>query len=352
MQIQSILAKKSNTTKNSAVDWAISLQYDNQPSGSYSGSSFSDYYEYGNLSFFLSGSESEGGTIQSEKIYLPFFNRGWWTILFQRDSHVSASNNSNNTTYTLYAANNQYNGADGNTIGWTGSVSVQLNTPGASQSLNESWNKFSIGVNDGVYVGGYVSGSNVGVVKSGSGGTNGFQAITNGAGKIFSGSFQEFRYYSHAIGEEVFHDFAMNPESVEGNSITGSQSSFDIVNFRAPLGNELEQLYTSSASTGSYTGYAETLISSSHPAVTGSAPSVITASFINPSNFSLTSSYKWIVYDNANTRTYSKPNYEVYQLDQPAIGIRNRVSNKIQDESGDAYGNVLSRQISIDQNYF
>ena len=348
---QSILAKKSNTTKNSAVDWAISLQYDNQPSGSYSGSSFSDYYEYGNLSFFLSGSESEGGTIQSEKIYLPFFNRGWWTVLLQRDTHASASNNSANVTYTLYAANNQYNGADGNTIGWTGSVSVSLNTPGASQSLNESWNKFSTGVNDGVYIGGYVSGSNVGVVKSGSGGTNGFQAITNGTGKIFSGSFQEFRYYSHAIGEEVFYDFVMNPESVEGNSITGSQSSFDIVNFRAPLGNELEQLYTASASTGSYTGYAETLISSSHPAVTGSAPSVITASFINPSNFSTTSSYKWIVYDNANTRTYSKPNYEVYQLDQPAIGIRNRVSNKIQNESGDAYGNVLSRQISIDQNY-
>ena len=343
---QSILAKKSNTTKNSAVDWAISLQYDNQPSGSYSGSSFSDYYEYGNLSFFLSGSESEGGTIQSSKIYLPFFNKGWWTILFQRDSHVSASNNSDNTTYTLYAANNQYNGADGNTIGWTGSVSVQLNTPGASQSLNESWNKFAVGENDGVYVGGYVSGSNVGVVKSGSGGTNGFQAITNGAGKIFSGSFQEFRYYSHAIGEEVFHDFAMNPESVEGNSITGSQSSFDIVNFRAPLGNELEQLYTSSGS-----NYYVTEISSSHPAVTGSAPSVITASFINPADFSLTSSYDWIVYDNTSTRTYSKPNYEVYQLDQPSIGIRNRVSNKIQDESGDAYGDVLSRQISIDQNY-
>ena len=343
---QSILAKKSNTTKNSAVDWAVSLQYDNQPSGSYSGSSFSDYYEYGNLSFFLSGSESEGGTVQSPKIFLPFFNKGWWTILFQRDTHVSASNNSANVTYTLYAANNQYNGADGNTIGWTGSVSVQLNTPGASQSLNESWNKFAIGENDGVYVGGYVSGSNVGVVKSGSGGSNGFQAITNGAGKIFSGSFQEFRYYSHAIGEEVFHDFAMNPESVEGNSITGSQSSFDIVNFRAPLGNELEQLYTSSGS-----NYYVTEISSSHPAVTGSAPSVITASFINPADFSLTSSYDWIVYDNSNTRTYSKPNYEVYQLDQPAIGIRNRISNKIQDESGDAYGNVLSTQISIDQNY-
>ena len=34
--------------------------------------------------------------------------------------------------------------------------------------------------------------------------------------------------------------------SIEGNKITGSQSSFDIVNFRAPLGNELENVFTAS----------------------------------------------------------------------------------------------------------
>ena len=343
---QSILSKKSNGLEDNKVDWAISLQYDEQPSGSYSGSSFSDYYEYGNLSFYLSGSESEGGTIQSPKIFLPFFNKGWWTVLLQRDQHVSQSLNTSATTYTLFAANNQYNGDDGNTIGWTGSASITISNPGASSSLNESWNAFGVGDPNGVYVGGYISGSNVGTVKSGSGGTDGFTAITNPASKIFSGSFQEFRYYSNAISESVFHDFAMNPESVEGNAITGSQSSFDIVNFRAPLGNELEQLYTSSGS-DPYT----VEISSSHPAITGSAPLVITGSFINPANFTVTSSYNWIIYYNANTRTYSKPNYEVYQLDQPAIGIRNRVSNKIQVEDGDAYGNVLSRQISIDQNY-
>ena len=343
---QSILSKKSNGLEDNKVDWAISLQYDEQPSGSYSGSSFSDYYEYGNLSFFLSGSESEGGTIQSKKLYLPFFNKGWWTVLLQRDQHVSQSLNTSATNYTLFAANNQYNGDDGNTIGWTGSVSVSISNPGASSSLNESWNAFGVGDPNGVYVGGYISGSNVGTVKSGSGGSDGFTAITNPASKIFSGSFQEFRYYSNAISESVFHDFVMNPESIEGNAITGSQSSFDIVNFRAPLGNELEQLYTSSGS-DPYT----VQITSNHPAITGSAPLVITGSFINPANFTVTSSYNWIIYYNANTRTYSKPNYEVYQLDQPAIGIRNRVSNKIQVEDGDAYGNVLSRQISIDQNY-
>jgi len=343
---QSILSKKSNTTADNKVDWAISLQYDEQPSGSYSGSSFSNFYEYGNLSFFLSGSESEGGTVQSPKIYLPFFNKGWWSVLLQRDTHVSQSLNTSATTYTLFAANNQYNGDDGNTIGWTGSASITISDPGNSSSLNESWNAFGVGDPNGVYVGGYISGSNVGTVKSGSGGSDGFTAITNPSSKIFSGSFQEFRYYSNAISESVFHDFVMNPESVEGNAITGSQSSFDIVNFRAPLGNELEQLFTSSGS-DPYT----VQITSSHPAITGSAPLVITGSFINPANSTVTSSYDWIIYYNLNSRTYSKPNYEVYQLDQPSIGIRNRISNKIQVEDGDAYGNVLSRQISIDQNY-
>ena len=331
---QSLMSKKSNGIKaNTAMDWGVGLHYDDQPSGSYSGSSFSDYYEYGKLTFWLSGSSAQGGVASTAPIYLPFFNKGWWTILLQRDTHVSQSNNTSNTTYTLYAANNQYNGADGNTIGWTGSSSITV-AGGFSSSLNESWNAFGTGTDDGVYVGGYISGSRVGD-----------QTIA-GVGKIFSGSLQEFRYYSHAIGEEVFFDFTMNPESVEGNAITGSQSSFDIVNFRAPLGNELEYLYTSSGSSLYITE-----ISSSHPAITGSSFPVYTQSFVNPADLSTTSSYKWIVYDNLNTRTYSKPNYEVYQLDQPAIGIRNRVSNKVQVADGDAYGKVLSRQISIDQDY-
>ena len=331
---QSLMSKKSDGNKAStAMDFGVGLHYDLQPSGSYSGSSFSDYYEYGKLTFWLSGSAAEGGVTSSTPIYLPFFNKGWWTILLQRDTHVSQSNNTSNTTYTLFAGNNQYNGADGNTIGWTGSSSITI-VGANSSSLNESWNAFGTTTDDGIYVGGFVSGSRVGT-----------QTI-QGVGKIFSGSLQEFRYYSHAISESVFFDFVMNPESVEGNQITGSQSSFDIVNFRAPLGNELEYLYTSSGS-----NLYKLDISSSHPAITGSSFPVYTQSFVNPSNLATSSDYEFIVYDNLNSRTYSKPNYEVYQLDQPAIGIRNRVDNKIQVTDGEAFGKVLSTQISIDQDY-
>jgi hypothetical protein len=329
---QSLVAKKSNGVANSEMDFGISLFYEDQPSGSYSGSSNSDYYEYGKMRFYISASTAQGGVIESNDIFLPFFNKGWWSVLLQRDTHVSASENTTPTTYTLQVANNLYNGVDGNVIGWTGSVNSAIT--GVTSSANEAWNSFGVSEIDGIYLGGYVSGSNV------------VAEVLNENGKIFSGSLQEFRYYSNDIPTEVFYDFTMNPESIEGNNITGSESSFDIVNFRAPLGNELEYLYTASQ----YGDYIEP-ISSSHPAITGSANLIITASFVNPANNEVTSSYDFIHYSSSVLRTYSKPNTEVYQLDQPAVGIRNRVSNKIQVEDGDAYGNVLSRQVSIDQNY-
>jgi len=275
-------------------------------------------------------------------------------VLLQRDQHVSASTNDTPTTYTLFVANKQVDGWDGNSLGWSGSVSmssaniafnsgygggtydsVEYDLPEAVHpTINESWNSFGVTEYDGVYVGGYVSGSDV------------MTEVLNEGAKIFSGSFQEFRYYSNNISKEVFNDFVMNPESVEGNNVTGSESSFDIINFRAPLGNELEYKFTASVSESF-----STLISSSHPSITGSAPMVFTQSFINPSNSSLTSSYEFIGYEAASTYTYSKPNVETYFLDQPAIGIRNRISNKIQVDDGSDYGNVLSKYRSIDQDY-
>jgi hypothetical protein len=352
---QSIAVKKSNGTADDEFDWGIGLYYEDQPSGSYSGSSFSDYYDYGKLRFYISSSQADGGVQISNDIELPFFDGGWWTVLLQRDQHVSASDNSQGTIYTLYAANKIDNGWDGNSIGWTGSVSINSkNVTGfigydggfyeeaiyeeeatVAESINEAWNRFGVTEYDGVYVGGYVSGSKV------------MTEVLNEGSKIFSGSLQEFRYYSNNIAKTVFNDFVMNPESIEGNNITGSESSFDIVNFRAPLGNELEYTFTSSYSSS----YTEN-ISSSHPSITGSAPLyVVTQSFRDPLTGGLTSSYEFIHYSSSTIRTYSKTNVETYFLDQPSIGIRNRVSNKIQVEDGEVYGNVLSKYRSIQQNY-
>ena len=329
---QSLLVKKSDGDDTSTdMDFGVALFYTGSTSGSYSGSSSSEYKDWGVMRLYMSGSSADGGVAVSDDIYLPFFNKGWWTVMLQRDTHVSASDNSNATTYTLYAKNKIYNGFDGNSIGFEGSASIVSNV---STSINEAWNKFGTGSADGIYLGGFISGSTIGSETVGT------------SGKIFSGSLQEFRYYGNPISESIFNDFVMNPESIEGINITGSSSSFDIVNFRAPLGNEMESLFTSSYSSS----YTESM-TSMHPAVTGAADLLITSSFVNPDGNVTSSTYDVLYYENSTTKTFSKTNTEVYFLDQPAIGVRNRISNKIQITDTNDYGTTLSSMISIDQDY-
>ena len=331
---QSLAIKKSNDTSIIEGDFGISLFYEPVATGSYSGSHSSELEDWGRMRFFISGSAADGGVATSNDIYLPFYDKGWWSVMLQRDQHVSASVSSSATTYTLYAKNKINNGFDGNSIGFEGSASIVSNV---SSSINHSWNNFvtsGSGLKTGIFLGGNISGSTIGGVSS------------SLPGKIFSGSFQEFRYLSNAIPETKFNDYVMNPESIEGNNITGSQSSFDIVNFRAPLGNELKNTFkplTSGSST-------ETLLSM-HPAVQGNANILITGSFFSPTSNSTSSAYEVEYYPNDGIYPYSRPNTEVYFLDQPAIGFRNRVSNKIQVKDGSAYGNILSNRISIQQDY-
>jgi hypothetical protein len=117
----------------------------------------------------------------------------------------------------------------------------------------------------------------------------------------------------------------MNPDSIEGNSLN---SAPDQLAFRASLGGEL---YTGSVSI--------------HPKVTGSFPT--TSSFASNSNFTTGSGG-------------FTSNVETVYLDQPAAGIKNIVSNKIQiGDTTIALGNtsntsslgtnVLSQYRSIQQ---
>ena len=274
---------------------------------------------------------------------------------------LANGDNGQPTTYTLFAKNKIYDGNDGNSLGFEGSASISTGgTAGSgatygqgiygtdvygtfiSSSINKAWSKFgNHALPDGMYVGGALQGVEI----AGFGGNT----IVQEPGKIFSGSLQEFRYYSHDISESVFNDFVMNPESIEGNRITGSESSFDIVNFRAPLGNELESFFTASQSVTSSIVY--TFLTSSHPAITASAPEYITGSFIDTATDTY-NDYQFIQYQNTTARTFSETNTETYFLDQPAVGIRNRISNKIQATSNLNFGNVLSNQVSIQKDPF
>ena len=251
-------------------------------SGSYSGSIIDPYYQYATLKF-ITGS-------LSASVYLPFYDGGWWSVLVNADSGST-------TTYTLYAKNKQYEGYDGNIIGFQASSSFTSST---------FWN----------------SGSQL---IFGTGSVVGAKTYT-----AFSGSYQEIRYYNVPLTEEVFDSYVMNSDSIEGNQVEGSQSSKNSLFFRLSLGGEL------------YTGS-----NSIHPGITGST--------------SVTQSFAVTPYTASFTNASFIPNVEYNYYDQVPAGIQNAVSNKIKTQdtllpltsSQDNIPNsqVLSPFISIQQNY-
>jgi hypothetical protein len=141
-----------------------------------------------------------------------------------------------------------------------------------------------------------------------------FFPLTVGTYQAFSGSYQEIRYFAQALSQSVFKDYVMNPQSTEGNGINGSYTQLA---FRAPLGGEL---YTGSLSV--------------HPKSSGN---YITESFFPSSSiFSI---------NGGEFRT----NREWVFYDSPAVGIKNRNTDKIKQQelilpSGDTLSNIGSIQ--------
>ena len=192
--------------------------------GSYSGSITSSFSEYATLKFIPNYSTNP--TV-SASIYLPFFNSEWWSVMVNRDG----------TNFSLFAADNIYNGNDGFIIGYTGSATAS--------AISSSW----------------INSTSSYFGASGSTLTIGSKTYRN-----FSGSYQEIRYYNSIIPSGTFYDYTMNPYSIEGVGINGA---YDQLIFRGTLGNDL---YTASKSM--------------HPKITGS---YITQSFASNSNFTIVS---------------------------------------------------------------
>jgi hypothetical protein len=381
-----------------AGDFGITLIYSGSNSGSYSGASEPHYNTYATMSFVISASTAEGGSggghYISSPIYLPFYNENWWTVQLQRMVNIQTSSQNNlSNTYELRVGQNIYDGYDGNQIGWEGSSSIVLGTN--TQSVNFAWNlpndeswlktpftPVTNGVTPGIQGNGIMLG---GSITASSTFPNGYNYVGQTSslgynlGDAFSGSFQEFRYYRRALSQSQFNDFVMNPQSIQGHadSNTGAGSSYDLLSFRLPLGNELE--YTNPPTGSGYYNnifyygfdYYHSLVGidnyggwknngSVHPAIVNSDPSssLFTASFryhsnvtglsINSSNYSLKyygSSDEFI------TASYLAPNIEINYMDQPSAGIRNRIKNKIQVIDGNEYGTTLSPFRSIQQEF-
>jgi len=163
--------------------------------------------------------------------------------------------------------------------------------------------------NDGNTLG-FQASSSVSLVNPWTTATEAYLGRSSISSKVFSGSLQELRYYTQPISESTFDAYVMNPGSIE-------QSEF--LAFRAALGGEL---YTASIST--------------HPKITGSQ--VTTASFVTTSTFFVTGSATYI------------PNVSTVFYDQPAVGIKNAVSDKIRVETTNVYGTTLSALNTLQQN--
>jgi hypothetical protein len=213
----SIVYQNIWNTFNSGNGTALILRYTGSgyDSGSYSGSIVNPYNQFGLLDFIP---DITNPTV-SASIYLPFFDGGWWSVLV----------NKKDSDFILYSANKNYEGEDGNYIGFISSSSIS--------APDASWNGSLI--------------SYFGISSS-----------LADAGK-FSGSLQEIRYYTTPLSQSAFADYVMNPYSIDAN---GVNTAPDTLAFRATLGGEL---YTSSISV--------------HPKVTGSWAT--TQSFTSNSTF-------------------------------------------------------------------
>lgn len=168
-------------------------------SASYSGSIPSASYQNGTLKW-ISGSTSAS-------IIQPFFNKDWWSVMLKSDG----------TNQWVYAKQKGSYIGD-NYIKYQGSASF---------------------VNSNDLLDGTVASSSY------LGGTGINSASLNGKTYYnLNGQFQEFRFYSTPLSESVFNDFVLNPYSIEGNEITGSQSSYESLLFRAPLGTDLKTSFS------------------------------------------------------------------------------------------------------------
>jgi hypothetical protein len=195
--------------------------------------------------------------------------------------------------FSLYAGNKlYYDGYDGNQIGYLESSSF-------TAAGDEGWN-----------------GDIIEFFNS-----NGISGSAYTTYKQYQGDIQELRYWNTIQSVNSFKDYIMDPMSID---FEGENSYADHLAFRASLGATLI--------TG---GGSKTSI---HPKVTGSW--IITQSFSDG-----TSTYQ-VGRDEYNT------NVESRFLNSPVVGLKGRVTDKIQIVSSSLpTGSVLSQYTSIEQSY-
>ena len=323
------------TSPTEGLQFGIQLLYPSGTNASYNTNELNEAYsKYGELRFFLSGSE---GYAKTSPLYLPFFNGDWWNIKLNRETgSLRLEQTGSDNTYTLAAKNSIYDGYNGISVGFEGSTSLFI-SGSTSESYNRAWSNyttfdisqygydsplalydfdFTIYDDDSIeppYFG-YLGGDGV---------HNSPLAPNN----IFSGSFQEFRYWIGNLENTSFNDHTLHPRSIVGNNTSASYSELC---FRLPLGNELDNNLTE-------------FLTSVHPTITGNQ---ITSSFLFESGSTS------VVLSTAKINLLESASYEstIYTslINTPNIGAMTEVDDKVRiTESNLIPGDVLTPYISI-----
>tara|TARA_R110002020_G_scaffold216088_2_gene423487 strand:+ start:5195 stop:11476 length:6282 start_codon:yes stop_codon:yes gene_type:complete len=285
----------------SAISSSVSvvLEYNGSGSytGSYSGSIMDPRNNYADLTLYVSGSSQ----YYSSSINLPFLNKDWWSVMLQ---YHSSSN-----TFELYSGNKIYNGGNGTKLGFTSSTSITV--PAAADTL--CWRSGSL--------------ARIGASKN----SYNFAPGITGSSEL-SGSIQEVRYWINTLSESVWYNHIMNPLSIENGVLTGLESTRESLAFRTREG---EDYSIKGTLTNTISG------SSIHPKVTGSL--ITTASFITRGNKNSFYNSTGLYFSNSETQF----------LNQPVVGIKNRVTDRIRVENLEfPQGNALSPYRRIEQNNY
>ena len=280
-------------TEASEIYSALAVEYSGSglTSGSYSGSTYDPHYQYATVKWI----PNIGSPEYSASAYVPFYNEDWWSIM------VTIQPDTYDNVYTSSLYVKQKGNFEGDSY-IRYEHSQQVLQP---YDLLAPWESIVT-----PYPFPYLVGEDA------------FNPLT-------LSNFQELRYYNAIISESIFDDYVMNPYSIEGNKVSGSQSSYSSLRFRAPLGSDLDISLPSTL---------PMVKTSIHPSITGSKTSTPTASFSDGS--STYSAYSFQYNDNQEF---------IYQK-QPNAGIQIAISDKIKTKAAILpQGNVLSQYRSLQQ---
>jgi hypothetical protein len=242
------------------------------------------------LGFFLSGS---GGWATSS-VSCSIYDNTWHHIALRRENKTDGIKD--NQIYTLIIKKAKYE-----KIVVTYSASLSLNGSSGTNSTYHS---------------NFVSASVLWLPGSSS-----FTAAQSHSITMWSGSIQEFRYWSDTLQDSILDNHTLAPTSFQGNlanTYTGSTSSFYTLAYRLPLGSDNKK----TPLTGSF-------LSSSHPNQTKQFTTNATLY-----NF---------------TNSYYNPEVERHSLEWPDLGGNRSIGNKIRIDStfSAGVGNQLYRNTSV-----